>query len=165
MEIKIVNDKYGLANKCKTLISKMNIDFPELKNEKIKIIIEKIGASAMTKPSIFGGHLLYVHPEKYSSANNIMLTGMLAHELIHMEQSMAVTFPKHFANSLKYYFFKKYKREIEITTDIDVIKRGYRNQLFECRKFREKHYSEKEAINAKMFYLSSKEIKNYKLTS
>lgn len=140
----------------------INKSFPILKDIKIKIIEAKRGRYSAFVRKNWGGYLLIINRKYIGIYNNKELKGLLAHELSHVGGWVKKGVWVYLIDGLKYGFSKSYKERYEKETDKKAICKGYRKEL---KAFREKRWSikDKNFKKIKRFYLSPKEIENYKI--
>ena len=144
--------------KCQKIVSKLIEDsFPKLKGKKIIIKEMKLGSytgMAFKLPFI---KFILLDP-RYKNYSNKLLTGLLSHELCHLER-----WEKRW---LDYYFLfgfkiisKKYVKRSEWATDKFSIKKGYAKQLYAQRFSRWRELPKGHKI--KEIYPSPTQIKSY----
>lgn len=135
--------------------------FPELKNLSIRLKVEKLKRGSMRATRLYGGWLIIIDPEKYSDAKNEEIVGAMAHELCHFEDYLKKSWIKYFFWYLHYKLSNKFRRKVEIKTDIETIKRGYGKELAENRGYMIKKYPIVYIKGVGRCYLLPKEIKQF----
>lgn len=131
-------------------------NFPELENEKIKIIkypnIVRFLESAT--PNWIGVRLILINKD-CNHRNEKALKGQFAHELSHIVLDY---YNKNFISSI-WHFIRKFlstvfntsfSRKIEIRAEEETIKRGYARELIALKKDWEKKFGKKKT--EKVFY-------------
>jgi len=136
--------------------------FPILHSKKIcietKPLSKKFSACATNYP--FSGLKIWINPKYCEKYNDFELKGLLAHELIHLEDFSIMGWGKKFLWDFRYLFSRKNRRKIERETDKKTILKGYGKELRALRLKRES-IKDKNFKKIKRFYLSSKEIEKY----
>ncbi|MBU3912640.1 MAG: hypothetical protein KKB21_00905 [Nanoarchaeota archaeon] len=161
-----MNHKEKYQNIINELISK---SFPELKNEKIKVMefpnIFPLAESFSTKS--FRNYYIFIN-KKCTKRNLSALKGQLVHELCHIildytNKGFCSSFWHLNKKNLSVAFNTKFSRKIENKTDRETIKRGYAKQRYRLALDWEKIFK-KKLLNNSLYprgYLTPEQIKSY----
>lgn len=168
----------------KEIIKKMNYNitniisksFPKLKNKRIVIRVRKTSKKkkfpmAAALFDIKGGYLIKVNLN-IMILNNKVLTGLLAHELVHIENYTKKSLFRNIIWRIKDEFlcrlvfhlriFSRWKKEYKKKhkkIDIEVVKRGYGSKLMEYERFLSRSLKPKQLKERHYSYLSEREIR------
>lgn len=153
------------------LISK---SFPELKNKRIVVKVWKTSKKKFPMAAaLFNrkGYIIKVNPN-INLLSNKALIGLLVHELVHIKnytkkslfQNIMWRIKDEFLCRLIFHLsiFSVWKKEYKNKhkkIDIEVVKRGYRNELMEYERFLNRSLKPKQLKERFYSYLSEKEIK------
>ena len=118
----------------------------------------KIG-SAEAKRYPFGNYVITLDYEKLADAGDIELTGMLAHELAHLESYSEMNFPGFLLFGVRYGLSEDFRTKTERETDMKAREKGYGEELLAFREYRLATGSGEDIEVLNENYLSIDEIK------
>lgn len=153
--------KFETTKYDKIIKELVNSSYSVLKNKKIKV--KRVFFPQFCRFSVYVSiRVIHVNTKYTNRYNNFELKGLFTHELCHIEDFLINNWWWNFVHVLKYGFSKSYRERYEKETDKKAICKGYRKEL---KAFREKRLGIKDKNLKKMkrFYLSPKEIENYKI--
>ena len=124
------------VEKCRKIVDELiDRSFPKLKGKNISVgelSFSKNYTGLALKLPFFRVIILHKRAINYSEK---LLTGILAHELCHLETWEKFPLRYYFLNVLEG-IFKKFRRKVERETDMCSIRKGYGEELYAYRKFR-----------------------------
>ena len=152
------SEKEEFKKYCKRIIKRLiEKSYPSLKNTKIHFHTWKqLRGSMMT--FYFFSFWIFADSSKYNGANKKAITGVLAHELVHVEYLKQKNYFQKAIILIKYLLSPKFKRQFERETDRQTIRKGYGKELAETMRFRMQTASKKDKEHLNKYYLSDKEI-------
>ena len=113
MKMKMENNKKFEVNRYNKIINGLvNSSFPLLKNR--KIFVKKIVSefSAQAQMDLFYNLSVLINP-KYDIYSDFEITGLLAHELCHLEDFIEKGVLWKFIHDLRYTFSEKYREDMK----------------------------------------------------
>jgi hypothetical protein len=107
----------------------------------------------------FEGVVITLDPEKLANISDAQLTGLLAHELSHIEVYERMNWFMLGLYGLRYSFSDNFKRTVERDTDLLAIRHGYGEELLAYREYRLATGSMEDIVFIQAYYLSPDEIR------
>ncbi len=118
----------------------------------------KVG-NAETRRYPSGDYVIILDDEQLSSVNDEELKGLLAHEMVHLEDYSAMSLVGVGFLALRYVFSDDFRKNYERATDIRTIEKGFGEELLAFREYDFEIANEEEAIVLRENYLSPEEIR------
>lgn len=115
--------------------------------------------SAETRRYPFGRFVLILDKSKLEHASEYELTGLLAHELGHLEAYSAMNWISFGFFTVRYVLSDQYVETIEKNTDRTAVAKGFGEELLAYRTYRLAHSSGEEHAFLETRYLSPEEIR------
>lgn len=125
----------------------------------IKIKIVNLSSGSAEAQKIFGTYLIRIDYEDFANTSDEEITGLLAHELSHLESYKDKNFLYMAAYGLHYQFSAKFKKEVERSTDENAINRGYGKELLAFKEYRLSTANPKDKKYFQENYLSIEETR------
>ena len=92
--------------------------------------------------------------------NNVELKGLLAHEMSHLETYSKMNYIQLIFYALHYESSDDFEKQVERSTDMKAIEKGYGKELSDYREFRLKTANEKDRKVLEKYYLGVEEIED-----
>lgn len=119
--------------------------------------VKETSAWARTYP--FQGAVITLDPEKLENLSDAQLTGLLAHELSHLEVYERMNWITLAFYGLRYSFSDTFKRTVEREADLLAIQHGFGKELLAYREYRLATGSSDDVVFIQTYYMSPEEIR------
>ena len=122
--------------------------FPELRGKHIRLEWKKLDDAFMQYGTFTDNDGFYIEvSDELKTAPRAVLEGGLAHELSHMIEDLKMQPGQRLRDRIAYKISQRYEALDERNTDVEIVIRGYGQQLLEFLEFTEKLGSEHSQVD------------------